>query len=122
MSAWAGVLADLIVVFHLGFILFAIAGGLLALRFRRAPWVHLPLLTWAALTQFLGWICPLTPLENALRGLGGRDVYGGGFIDHYIVPIVYPPGLTVEIQWTLGALLLAVNAAIYTWVLRRSAR
>ncbi len=121
MSVWAGALADLVLVLHLTFILYAIMGGLLALQFPRAPWLHLPLLAWAALTQFLGWICPLTPLENGLRQLGGRAAYESGFIEHYLVPIVYPPGLTTEIQWALGALLLTANAAIYTWVLRTPA-
>ena len=118
MSVWAGALADLVLVLHLTFILYAIMGGLLALQFPRAPWLHLPMLAWAALTQFLGWICPLTPLENGLSRLAGRAAYGGSFIEHYLVPIVYPPGLTTEIQWALGAFLLAANAVIYTWVLR----
>lgn len=119
MSVWAGSLADLVLVLHLGFILFAIAGGLLAPWFPRAAWFHLPVLAWAALAQFLGWICPLTPLENRLRALGGRAAYESGFIEHYLAPVVYPPGLTTEIQWTLGTLLLAANAVIYTWVLKR---
>ena len=118
MSVWAGALADLVLVLHLTFILYAITGGLLALRFRRAAWLHLPMLAWAALTQFLGWICPLTPLENGLRRLAGRAAYGGSFIEHYLVPIVYPTGLTTEIQWALGFFNVAATAVIYTWILR----
>ena len=115
----AAVLADLVVVLHLGFILFAIGGGFLALPWPRAPWFHIPVLAWAALIEFMGWVCPLTPLENWLREQGGRAVYERGFIEHYVVPIVYPPELTVEIQWVLAVLLLAVNAAVYSWALHR---
>ncbi len=115
----ASVLADLVLVLHLGFILFALGGGLLALRWPRAVWFHLPVLAWAALIEFMGWICPLTPLENWLRAQGGGAVYERSFIEHYVVPIVYPPGLTVEAQWLLAVLLLAVNAAVYSWALHR---
>ncbi len=118
----AALLADLVVVLHLGFILLAIGGGLLALRWSRAPWFHIPMLAWAALIEFMGWVCPLTPLENWLRAQGGRAVYERGFIEHYVVPIVYPPGLTVEVQWVLAVLLLAVNTAVYSWALRRRRR
>ena len=114
-----GVLADFVLVLHLGFIVFAIGGGFLVLRWPRAPWFHLPVLAWAATIEFMGWICPLTPLENWLRAEGGGVVYERGFIEHYMVPIVYPPGLTVEVQWVLAALLLGVNAAVYMWALHR---
>jgi hypothetical protein len=114
-----GFLADLVLVLHLSFILFAVGGGLLALRWPRASWFHIPVLAWAALIEFMGWICPLTPLENWLRAQGGGVVYERGFIEHYVVPIVYPPGLTVEAQWLLAVLLLAVNAAVYSWALHR---
>jgi hypothetical protein len=114
-----GVLVDLVLFLHLSFILFAIGGGLLALRWPRAAWFHIPVLAWAALIEFMGWICPLTPLENWLRAQGGGVVYERGFIEHYVVPIVYPPGLTVEGQWVLASLLLAVNAGVYGWALHR---
>ncbi len=114
-----GVLADLGLALHLSFILFAVGGGLLALRWPRASWFHIPVLAWAALIEFMGWICPLTPLENWLRAQGGGAVYERSFIEHYVVPIVYPPGLTVEAQWLLAVLLLAVNAAVYSWALHR---
>ncbi len=113
----AAVLADLVVVLHLGFILFAIGGGFLALRWPRAAWFHIPVLAWAALIEFMGWVCPLTPLENWLGAQGGRAGYERGFIEHYLVPIVYPPGLTLEVQWALAVLLLALNAAVYSWAL-----
>ena len=115
----AGVLADLVIVLHLGFILLAIGGGLLALRWSWAPWFHIPVLAWATLIEFVGWICPLTPLENWLRAQGGRVVYERGFIEHYLAPIVYPRGLTLEVQWALGALLLVVNTVVYMLVLHR---
>jgi hypothetical protein len=114
-------LADLVVLVHLAFILFAIAGGLLVLYRRGAVWFHLPALTWAAVVVFAGWICPLTPLENWLRARSGSS-YDGNFIDTYLMPIVYPPGLTGEQQWVLGGLLLAFNAAVYAWILRASLR
>ena len=116
------VLADLVVVLHLGFILFAVAGGLLALRWLRAPWFHIPALAWAVLIESMGWVCPLTPLENWLRGQAGGAAYELGFIEHYVVPIIYPPGLTVETQWLLAALLLSVNFAVYCWVCQRRLR
>ena len=114
-------LADLVVLVHLTFILFAIAGGLLVLYRRTALWFHLAALTWAAVVVFTGWICPLTPLENWLRA-GSGSSYDGDFIATYIIPIVYPPGLTAEQQWVLGGLLLAFNAAVYAWILRARLR
>jgi len=113
-------LADLLVVLHLGFIVFAAIGGLLSLRVRWAPWIHLPAVAWAVIVAAMGWICPLTPLENALRRGAGADGYSGGFIDHYVVPIVYPDGLTRELQIGLGLGLFALNLAIYALVWWRS--
>lgn len=113
-------LADAVLVLHLAFVAFAVAGGLFALRWRWMPWLHLPVLAWAALVEFNGWICPLTPLENRLRAAGGAAGYEGGFIEHYLLPLLYPAALTRELQWTLGAALLGFNAAVYLGVhLRR---
>jgi hypothetical protein len=112
-------LADAVLVLHLLFVCFVVAGGLLALRWPRAAWAHLPALAWGAAIEFMGWICPLTPLENSLRRWGGEAGYAGGFIDHYLLPLLYPPALTQELQWTLGAGLLLFNAAVYLWVWRR---
>jgi len=114
-------LADLVVLVHLAFILFAISGGLFVLYRRAALWFHLPALTWATVVVFAGWVCPLTPLENWLRD-GSGSSYDGNFIDTYIMPIVYPPGLTAEQQWVLGGLLLAFNAVVYAWTLRANLR
>ncbi len=82
-------------------------------------WVHVPAAVWAAFIEFAGWICPLTPLEKWLRVRGGGAGYRGGFVDHYILPILYPEGLTRATQITLGALVLLLNVAIYGWLLRR---
>lgn len=106
-------LSDAVLVFHLVFIAFAVAGGLLALRWKWIVWLHLPALAWAATVEFTGSICPLTPLENMLRRAGGEAGYTGGFIEHYLLPIVYPDALTRETQWLLGMALLAINVAVY---------
>lgn len=113
------ILADGVLVLHLLFVAFVVAGGLLALRWPRAAWLHLPALAWGVAIEFIGWTCPLTPLENALRRWGGEAGYAGGFIDHYLLPLLYPLALTRELQWTLGAGLLAFNAAVYLWAWRR---
>lgn len=119
---WYCLLADLVVVLHLLFILLAVLGGLLVLRWRRFVWLHLPVAFWAILIELVGWICPLTPLENHLRQRGGETSYSTGFIEHYIVPIVYPENFTRELQITLGVLVLILNLGIYglvTYRLRR---
>jgi polyferredoxin len=114
-------LADLVLGLHFLFIVFAVAGGVLALRWRWMPWLHLPALAWGAAVEFTGWLCPLTPLENALRRAAGTATYTESFIEQYLLPLVYPGGLTREWQLALGGLLLAVNAAIYAavWYRRR---
>jgi len=111
--------ADLVVLLHLGFIAFAVLGGLLALRWRRAPWLHLPAALWGGFVEISGRVCPLTPLENALRRAAGEAGYRGGFIEHYVLPLVYPAGLTREAQLVLAGLLLGANAAVYALVWRR---
>ncbi|HET9151332.1 MAG TPA: DUF2784 domain-containing protein [Gemmatimonadales bacterium] len=114
-----GMLAEAVVLLHLGFVLFVIFGGLLAFRWRRAPWFHLPAAAWGALIEFAGWICPLTPLENWLRRLGGQSGYQGGFVEHYILPVLYPRGLTRNVQVLLGTLVVLFNLAIYLMLRRR---
>lgn len=109
-------LADLVVLVHVAFIAFVVFGGLLALRWRRIPWVHLPAAAWGALIEIRGLICPLTPLENWLRQLAGEAGYSGGFIEHYILPIVYPAGLTPRIQLLLAALVVVANLLAYWFV------
>ncbi len=111
--------AELIVILHLLFIVFAMFGGLLVIKWPRLVWLHIPIVGWGALTEFLGLICPLTPLEIWLRQQAGVDSYQGGFISHYLVPLIYPPGLTPGMQWLLGGGLVIFNILIYTWVYRR---
>lgn len=112
-------LADLTLVVHFLFIAFVIAGGFLAIRWPRLAWVHLPCAVWGALIEFAGWICPLTPLENMLRLAGGESGYAGGFVDRYLLPLIYPGGLTHEIQVILGVSAIALNVVAYTVVIRR---
>jgi hypothetical protein len=114
--------ADAVVVLHLGFVAFVIAGGSLALRDRRFAWLHLPAAAWGAGIEFLGGVCPLTPIENRLRRLGGEAGYPGGFVDHYLLPALYPSGLTRRIEIALGIAVLLGNAAIYAVVIRRGRR
>ena len=117
--------ADAVVALHFAFVAFALLGGLLAWRRLRYALVHLPALAWAAWSEFSGNLCPLTPLENRLRRSAGEAGYAGGFVEHYLLPILYPAGLTPAIQVWLGAFLVALNLAIYAVALhlwRRRAR
>lgn len=114
------VLADLVLVLHLCFVLFVILGGLLALRWPGVARIHLPVAAYGALIEFAGFVCPLTPLENALRHRGGEAGYRGGFIDHYITAAIYPEGLTRHAQLVLGTAVLAGNGLVYlVWWRRR---
>lgn len=112
-------LADLVLVLHLTFILFVVLGGFVALRWPRVAWVHIPVALYGAIIEFLGFICPLTPLEIWLRRRGGEAGYEGGFIEHYITAALYPTGLTREVQVVLGLAVLVINAAVYTVLWRR---
>lgn len=114
-------LADLVVLLHVGFVLFVVLGGLCALRWRRAVWFHLPAALWGAGIEFVGGICPLTPLENHLRRLGGEAGYTGGFVEHYLLPVLYPDGLTREVQIALGLFVLVFNVVVYTIVFNKRA-
>lgn len=113
------VLADLLVLLHAAFVAFVVLGGLLALRWRWVPWVHLPAALWGALVVLVGWICPLTPLEIAWRVRGGEAGYSGGFVEHYVLPLLYPEGLTRGVQVALGVFVVTVNLAIYALVWRK---
>jgi hypothetical protein len=115
------ILADMVVGVHLLFVTFVVAGGLLALRWPWAAAAHLPAAVWGVLIEFRGWICPLTPLEKSLRSSAGQAGYEGGFIEHYMLPLLYPAGLTQGVQLVLGSLVIAVNLAVYGMVLRRRA-
>ncbi|MCY3729630.1 MAG: DUF2784 domain-containing protein [Nitrospira sp.] len=112
-------LADLLVLLHLTFVLFVLFGGLLILKWPWVMWLHLPAASWGALIEFTGWICPLTPLEQWLRETGGGLGYQSGFIEHYVLPLLYPAGLTGRVQVVLGLLVLLLNCGVYLLVFRR---
>ncbi|HLU04867.1 MAG TPA: DUF2784 domain-containing protein [Advenella sp.] len=116
------VLADLVLVAHFAFILFVIFGGLLVLLRFPLIWLHVPALLWGAGIVGAGAICPLTPLENTLRDMAGQQAYSGGFLEHYLLLAIYPPGLTREVQVLLAAGLLILNVIIYILVWRRYGR
>jgi hypothetical protein len=109
-------LADLVVLVHFLFVLFAVLGALLIIRWRKVLWLHLAAAVWAAWIEFSGKICPLTPLENWLRMRGGGSGYAGGFVGHYLMPILYPSGLTRKVQFILGGAVIAVNLIIYGYI------
>jgi hypothetical protein len=116
-------LADLIVAIHFGFILFVVLGGLPAMKWPRLAWLHLPAAVWGALIEFTGWICPLTVIENKLRAVSGSG-YSSSFIEHYLIPIIYPSALTREIQMGLGLTVVLINLLIYRqyyikWIKRK---
>ncbi len=114
--------ADAVALLHGAFVLFVVLGGLLVWRWPRLAWLHLPAAAWGALIEFTGWMCPLTPLEHHLRQMIGQAGYAGGFVDHYLLALLYPAGLTREGQWALGAFVLVVNGAVYGVLLGRWAR
>jgi len=109
-------LADIVVLLHLFFVVFALLGGILVLWKSTIAWLHVPAVFWAAGIEFLGWVCPLTPLENFLRNRGGGVGYESGFVEHYIMPILYPVSLTREVQIGLGFVVVFVNIGIYILV------
>ena len=111
-------LADTLVAVHLGFIVFVVLGGLLALRNRFWLFAHLPAAAWGAWIEFSGRICPLTPIEQQLRIAAGEAGYTGGFIEHYLIPLIYPVDLDRTLQLVLGATVVLVNIAVYVAVFR----
>jgi hypothetical protein len=110
---WAAVAADGVVVVHLMFILFVVLGGLLVLRWPGLIWLHVPAALWGVLVELMHWPCPLTPLEQSLRLAAGQAGYSGGFVEYYVLPIIYPAGLTPQIQVGLGLFVLLLNTLIY---------
>lgn len=111
--------ADLVVLIHALFVVFVVLGGLLALYRRCFLWLHPPAAIWGFLIEVRGWICPLTYLENHLRRLAGQAGYSGGFVEHYVIPVLYPQDLTRNIQYLLATLVVVVNLAIYSVVIWR---
>ena len=114
--------ADLLVIAHFAFICFVVLGGLLVLKWPRLAVIHIPAAAWGALVEFQGWLCPLTPLEQHFRSAAGAAGYTGSFIEHYLLPVIYPAGLTRELQLQLGVFVVTVNAVIYGWLLARQLR
>ncbi len=114
--------ADFIVILHLGFVCFVVAGGLLVLKWRWLIWLHIPAVVWGALVEFQGWFCPLTPLEQQLRLAGGQAGYSGSFVERYLVPVLYPAGLDREAQMVLGTAVVVINFAVYAWFFLRSTK
>ena len=109
-------LADLVVVAHFSFIVFGLLGWLLVLWRRLFIFIHIPAALWVVLIEVAGWICPLTPLENRFRGLAGQAGYEGGFVAHYLIPIIYPEELTRDDQFLLAVIALVVNVVVYIFV------
>src|SRR2546426_12345790 len=115
-------LADLVVAGHALFVLFVVGGGFLAWRWRRVVWLHVPAAAWGVAIEFAGGVCPLAPLENRLRLRAGLAGYPGGFLEHYVLPVLYPPSLTRRTQGIPGALALGANLGGYGMLLRRPRR
>jgi hypothetical protein len=111
--------ADLLVVLHLSFIVFVMLGGLRVLKWRRVAILHLPAVVWAVLLELNSWICPLTPWEQQLRQVAGDSGYAGSFIAHYLMPVLYPPGLDEPTQLMLALAVILVNLPVYGWLLGR---
>lgn len=112
-------LADGVVLVHIAFVAFVILGGFLALRWHAVAWAHVPAAIWGVLIEYAGWVCPLTPLENALRARAGEAAYSGDFIEHYVLRLLYPSGLTPRAQVVLGSFALVVNLVAYTLLIRQ---
>ncbi len=111
--------ADALVLLHAMFVLFVVAGGALVLKWPKLAFVHIPCVVWGAGIEFTGAICPLTPLEQRLRSAAGEAGYTGGFIEHYVLPLIYPPGLTPTVQIVLGGAVVAINLAVYGYLYSR---
>ena len=116
------VAADLLVLLHLAFIIFVVTGGLAVFKWQWMAFLHIPAAAWGAMIEYRGWICPLTPWENNLRKLAGEEGYTEGFIEHYILQVIYPPGLTRDIQTTLGTIVVVINLIIYAVLVYRQLR
>ena len=114
--------ADLILVIHLGFIVFVVLGGLLILRYRWIAYVHIPAALWGAFVEISGRVCPLTIWENSLRRSAGDSGYAESFVENYILPVIYPAGLTRSVQFAIAGLVIVSNVVIYGWLLYRCNR
>ena len=114
-------LADAVALLHAAFVVFVVLGGFLVLRWPRVAWLHVPSAIWGVLIEYAGWICPLTPIENAFRERAGQAGYSGGFVEHYVLRALYPAGLTRQVQFVIGGLVLIINLLVYGafWMRRR---
>jgi hypothetical protein len=115
-------LADFVLIVHFAFVVFAVFGAFLVVRWHWLVWIHVPLALWAVLVEFTGWLCPLTPLEHWLRVKSGVVVQDIGFVEEHLLPLLYPAALTRQLQIVLGSIVLGMNGLIYSWVLRRRLR
>ena len=115
-------LADAVVLTHALFVAFVVLGGFLVWRWHRVAWVHIPAAAWGVALEYGGWVCPLTPLENTFRTHAGLAGYAGGFVEHHVIPLLYPAGLTPPQQVVLGSLALVVNFVAYGLLVRRLLR
>lgn len=115
-------LGDMVLIIHLLFILFVVFGALLMRHCPALIFLHLPAVLWGTMVELRGWPCPLTPLENHFRQAAGQGAYGGGFLENYITPLVYPPGLSRQGQMTLGLLVLLINVLLYGRLLHQRGR
>lgn len=115
----ARIAADLVMLLHLAFVIFVVLGGLLVARYAWMAILHLPAVAWGAWIEITGGVCPLTWVENDLRRRSGGAGMEEGFIEHYVYPLLYPPGLTREVQWLLATVVIVGNLALYAWLLRR---
>jgi len=111
--------ADAVVLLHLGYVIFIVAGGLLVFRWRWIALLHLPAVAWGVLLEFFGWMCPLTPLELGLRAAGGQAGYSGGFVEHYIEPVLYSVEPDMTVQVSIGSFVILINLALYGLLLWR---
>lgn len=111
--------ADLVVLVHFAFVLFVALGGFLVIRWNGLAWVHLPVAIYGAVIEFIGFLCPLTPLENWLRRKGGQAGYDGGFVETYLMKILYPDGLTRRVEITLGIIVIVLNVIAYGIAIKR---
>lgn len=116
------VAADAIVALHVAFVLFVVGGGVLVLRWRWLAWAHVPAAIWGIVIEFAGWVCPLTPIENALRARAGVEIYRSDFVEHYVLPVLYPVHLTRDLQVLLGTIVLALNGLVYWYLLTHRGR
>jgi hypothetical protein len=117
---WARLAADVVLVVHMLFILFVVGGAALVMRYSWLAWVHIPAALWGAWIELANKVCPLTDVENSFRRQAGQSGYSESFVEHYLVPVIYPAGLTRTSQLWLAFAVIAINVALYAaWLLRR---